>query len=117
MEVFLSKLDVLLQLNFPPKMQNVVNVILLWVGFAYIVGLLTRLLVWGGEWRRGPFTVFLVGLTGSCTGFLALTTWRELDDFNPFSPAGLIVSVVASVVALFIYQAFSLLWFRWKKKD
>ena len=115
METFLSKLDTLLQLNFPPRVQAVANVILLWVGFAYIVGLITRFIMWGGQWRRGPYTVFLVGLTGSSVGFLALMMWRPLENFNPFSPAGLLVSVIAAILSLMIYHLFSLIFF--KKKE
>ncbi|MBQ3388926.1 MAG: hypothetical protein IJG60_06920 [Thermoguttaceae bacterium] len=112
MEAFLSKLDTLLQLNFPPRVQAVANVILIWVGFAYIVGLITRLIIWGGQWRRGPYTVFLVGLTGSSVGFLALMTWRPLENFNPFSPAGLAVSVVAAILSLLVYQLTSFIFFK-----
>ncbi len=117
MEAFLAKLDALLQMNFPPKAQEFVNVVLVWVGFAYIVGLITRLLVWGGQWRRGAFTVFLVGLTGCCTGILGVTTWRKLEGFNPFSPAGLVISVAASIAALFIYQFCSLFWSKKKREE
>lgn len=115
MEAFLAKLDALLQYNLPDRIQDLTNVVLLWTGFAYVVGMITRLLVWGGQWRRGPFTVFLVGLTGCCVGILGITTWRKLEGFNPISPAGLAVSVVAAIVAVFVYQ-FCAFFFRFGKK-
>ena len=117
MEAFLAKFDAILQFNLPPRVQELTNVVLLWVGFAYIVGLITRLIVWGGEWRRGAFTVFLVGLTGCCIGILGITTWRKLEGFNPISPAGLAISVVASIAALFVYQFCSLFWSRKKREQ
>ncbi|MBR2694343.1 MAG: hypothetical protein IKE69_09015 [Thermoguttaceae bacterium] len=117
MEAFLAKLDALLQYNLPTKIQELTNVVLIWIGFAFVVAMITRLLVWGGQWRRGAFTVFLVGLTGCCTGILGVTTWRKIENFNPFSPAGLVVSVVASVAALFIYQFCSLFWSGKKKGE
>lgn len=116
MAEILAKLDTLLQWNFPEQIQGTVNVALIWCGFAFIVGLITRVLVPIGQWRRGAFTVFLVGLTGSCVGFLALSTLRKLDNFNPFSPAGLVISVVTAIAALFLYRM-SMFFFTRKRKD
>ncbi|MBO7726398.1 MAG: hypothetical protein J6S40_08000 [Thermoguttaceae bacterium] len=117
MEAFLTKLDALLQYNLPPRIQEVTNEVLIWIGLAFVVGMITRLIVWGGQWRRGAFTVFLVGMTGCCIGPLGLHAWRNIENFNPISPAGLAISVVASIIALFIYQFCSLFWSKKNKGE
>lgn len=103
MEEILVKLDAFLQWNFPPKVQGMVNVVLVLFGFAFVVGLIARLLI-PGRWGHGAFAVLLIGLTGSCLGLLFITTWRKLEDFNPISPAGLIVSILSAVVALLLFH-------------
>lgn len=116
MEEILSKLDALLQLGFPANVQGTLNTSLLWIGFAYLIGLITSVLIPFGRWRQSPFSVLLVGLTGSCVGFLTISLWRNLDDFNPFSPAGFSISLVTSILALFLYRLTTLI-FTGKKKS
>lgn len=96
-------LERLLHWNLPPTAQGLVNVVLIWFGFALVTGLIARMIV-PGRRGRGPWATLLVGLTGSCLGPLVTTTLLHLDDFNPIGFFGLLVSVAAAVVALLLFH-------------
>ncbi len=103
MEEILTKVDSFLQWNFSTKTQETINVILIWLGFSIIVGLIARILV-PGRVNRGPFATLIIGLTGSCLGPLLATTLREVENFNPIGPAGFIISILTAVVALYLFH-------------
>ena len=103
MEAFLARLDAFLQWQFPENVQQWVNLVLLWFGFSFAVGLVARLVV-PGKIARGGYSVILTGLTGSCVGLLVVSTWRNLKDFNPICPAGFVVGVVSSILILMLFH-------------
>lgn len=98
----MSILENLLQWNLPPTGQSLLNVILLWLGFAALVGLTARVLV-PGRRGRGPWSTLLVGLTGSCLGPLLTTAFFKIDRFNPIGLFGFLASVAAAVTALLLF--------------
>ena len=109
--------DKLLSLDFSAAGQSLVNVILLWLGFSAGVGLVTRLILFPSRWWKSIWSVFLVGIVGSCPGPLVLTTLCKIDveKFNPISIAGFLVSVAAAIVVMIFYGFVSL--FFHKKSD
>lgn len=96
-------LDQLLQWNLPPTGQSLVNVILIWLGFALVVGLIARTIV-PGKKGRGAWATLLIGLTGSCLGPLLTTTFLKIEDFNPIGLFGFLVSVASAVIALLLFH-------------
>lgn len=78
-------------------------VIIGWIVFGFIVGLLGRLLVPGRQ-PLGLLGTTLLGVIGSFAGgaISALFTRRELGD-----PAGWIMSVIGAAIVLAIYVSYA----------
>ncbi len=85
--------------NLPPKMQHLANIILLWLGFALLVGLLAQLIV-PNKKTRGTLITLVVGLTGSCLGSLGVSQFYVNKSFNPIGVVGFVVSVCTSILLL-----------------
>ena len=83
--------------------QQWINVVLIWLGFGIVAGLLARVLIPGRE-PGGAVGTLLIGVVGSCIGPLALAFLLEQGDFNPISPLGLLAAVAGAVVLLVGYR-------------
>ncbi len=83
--------------------QQWTNVVLIWLGFGIVAGLLARVLIPGRE-PGGAVGTLLIGVVGSCIGPLALGYLLERRDFNPISPLGLLAAVAGAVVLLVGYR-------------
>lgn len=92
----------LLEYNLPPKVQLLVNVILLWIGFAMVVGFAVRILI-PGKMASSPYIIFLIGLTGGCLGPLIISHYYKIAHFNPISPLGFLSAVIASAFCLVLF--------------
>ena len=85
-----------------------VHLILVWVGFGALVGLVANLFLppngspglWGG---------LIVGITGSCVGPGLLTLLIGREHFNPIGPAGFCVAVLVAVMLLLLYRGYKFL--------
>lgn len=94
-----------IQLSDPA--QQWVVIILIWIGFGTVAGLLARALIPGREPGGAAGTVF-VGIVGSALGPLLLTTlWPQDAPFNPISPFGLLSAVAAAFLLLIGYRLLS----------
>ena len=93
--------------------QNCVNVAFLWVGFGAVVGLTARSLL-PGEEPRGALGTVLLGVGGSTVGLLLLLLFWRSNQFNPVSPMGFFVSLLAAMGILLAFR-FSLT--LWKKRQ
>jgi uncharacterized membrane protein YeaQ/YmgE (transglycosylase-associated protein family) len=89
--------------DFSDPAQRWVVIVLVWIGFGTMAGLLARVLIPGREPGGAAGTVF-VGIIGSALGPFLLTTFWPRDGFNPISPLGLLAAVAASVVVLVAYR-------------
>lgn len=84
-----------------------VNLLLLWIGFGIVVGLIAQSVLPAGE-PRGVFGVLVIGVAGSCIGPMIVSQLWKSGSFNPISPLGLAVSVLTSLILFIIYRfAFS----------
>ena len=83
--------------------QQWVIVVLVWIGFGTLAGLLARALLPGREPGGAVGTVF-IGIVGSALGPLLLTIFWQQDNFNPISPIGLLSAVGAAFVLLAGYR-------------
>jgi uncharacterized membrane protein YeaQ/YmgE (transglycosylase-associated protein family) len=91
------------QLELSEAAQHWVNVIVLWIGFGTLVGLLARALLPGREPRSFVGTV-VIGIVGSVLGPLVLTSTLKFSSFNPIGPLGFIVSTAGALVLLVAYR-------------
>lgn len=79
--------------------QHTVNVILLWIGFGTVVGMIVRAIVPGKE-PSNPLSTFLIGIAGSCVGPLLIIKLRPIENFNPISPIGFAAALGSALVFL-----------------
>ena len=83
--------------------QQWVTMVLVWIGFGTLVGLLARALIPGRE-PGGAVGTIMIGILGSAVGPLVLTSFFARDDFNPISRLGFVVSIAAAFVLLIGYR-------------
>jgi len=91
------------ELELSPAAQQWINVVLIWLGFGIVTGLLAKLLVPGRE-PAGPLGTLLIGIFGSVLGPLVVSALLHRRDFNPISPLGLLASVGGALLFLAIYR-------------
>ncbi len=91
------------QFELSPAAQQWTNVVLIWLGFGIVAGLLAKALIPGRE-PAGPVGTLLVGVIGSFVGPLGLSLVIGSGDFNPISPLGLLASVGGAAVLLLAYR-------------
>jgi uncharacterized membrane protein YeaQ/YmgE (transglycosylase-associated protein family) len=106
----------LTQFDLAPSAQQWINLILIWVGFGIVVGLLAKALVPGRD-PAGPVGTLLVGMVGSVVGPLGLTLLWRRDQFNPISPLGFFAAVAGALLLLVAYRILTPWFFRPKEED
>ncbi len=91
------------QFELAPVAQQWTNVVLIWLGFGVLAGLLAKALVPGRE-PAGAVGTLLIGVAGSFLGPLGISLLMRSRDFNPISPLGLLASVGGAVGLLVAYR-------------
>jgi len=86
-----------------PAAQHWINVVLIWLGFGILTGLLAKVLLPGRE-PAGAVGTLLIGMLGSLLGPLALSGVYAGRDFNPIGPLGILAAVGSAVVLLLGYR-------------
>jgi len=83
--------------------QHWVHVVLIWIGFGAVVGLLAGVLF---PLRRptGPFWAIVTGMAGSTVGLLGLGRLFPDSELNPISPLGFLAAVIGAVILLAMYR-------------
>ena len=81
-----------------------VNLVLVWVGFGTVVGLLANLFLPSGS-PSGFFGNLVIGVAGCCAGPMALVLILNPQNFHPMSPIGFAVAVLASVFLLIFFRS------------
>jgi uncharacterized membrane protein YeaQ/YmgE (transglycosylase-associated protein family) len=91
--------------EFSPLAQHWVNVVLIWIGFGALAGMLARaLLPMGDSTSRLP--VLTMGIVGSAAG-LGVLSWVLGDrPLNPISPSGFLSATAGALILLAAYRAF-----------
>ncbi|MCE5301997.1 MAG: hypothetical protein LLF97_02680 [Planctomycetaceae bacterium] len=91
------------ELAFSPAVQHWVNVVLIWVGFGTVAGLLATVLL---PLRRtvGPFQVVVMGILGSTLGLLGLSWLYPKQSLQPISVLGLLAASVGAFALLILYH-------------
>jgi len=96
--------------------QQWVNVVLIWVGFGILVGLLAKALIPGRE-PAGAVGTLLIGVLGSVLGPLVLCYLTRWQDFNPISPIGFLAATGGALLALLVYRLAATFLFLEQKED
>ena len=93
------------ELELSQAAQHWVYVVLVWIGFGALAGLLAKALVPGRE-PAGAAGTLIIGMMGSVLGPLVLATAMHLDSqrFNPIGPLGLISAVGGALALLVGYR-------------
>jgi len=90
-------------ITFSPAAQHWINVVLLWLGFGTLVGLLMTLL-FPLRQPTGAFGAVVLGVGGSALGLLALSRIFPHQQFNPISPLGFLAATIGAFVLLILYR-------------
>ncbi len=92
--------------------QQWVNVVLIWIGFGTLAGLLARAVLPGRD-PGGAVSTLVIGITGSTLGLLVLSYFSsrfwEAKPSNPISPVGLLAATGGAFVLLAAYRLVSTL--------
>lgn len=90
-------------MDFPAPAQYWVNLVLLWIGFGTVVGLIAKAFLPEGE-PSSLFSVLVLGITGSCLGPVLVSQLRKPDHFHPITPLGILVSILAAFFLMLSYR-------------
>jgi uncharacterized membrane protein YeaQ/YmgE (transglycosylase-associated protein family) len=91
------------EFQFSAAAQHWANVVLIWIGFGSLAGLLARIVLPVRE-PSGPLPTLALGIAGSAVG-LALLTWASgIRALNPISPLGFFAAGGGAVLLLAFYQ-------------
>jgi uncharacterized membrane protein YeaQ/YmgE (transglycosylase-associated protein family) len=91
------------QPDFSPTAQQWINVVLIWVGFGTLAGLLATVIL-PLRHRVGPFPAMVIGIAGSTIGLLGLTWLFPGRLVNPISPLGFLAATIGAFVLLVCYR-------------
>ena len=91
------------ELALSPAAQQWINVVLIWVGFGTLAGLLATVIF---PLRRsvGPFLAMVMGILGSTIGLLGLSWLFPGRPLNPISPLGFLAATIGTFVLLVLYR-------------
>jgi uncharacterized membrane protein YeaQ/YmgE (transglycosylase-associated protein family) len=83
--------------------QQWINVVLIWVGFGTLAGLLATVIL---PFRRAvsPMLAIVIGIVGSTVGLLGLSWLYPGRPMNPISPLGFLAATIGAFVLLVVYR-------------
>ena len=90
-------------IELSPAAQHWVNVVLIWVGFGTLAGLLARAVL-PTDHPAGPVATVVAGVCGSLIGLLVLSLLLNGRPFNPISPLGFLAATAAAFLLLTLYR-------------
>lgn len=93
----------MLDLAFSPHAQQWIHVVLVWVGFGTLAGLLATVLF---PMRRSvsPFLAIVMGIVGSTIGLFGLSWLFPDRTLNPISLPGFLAAAIGAFVLLALYR-------------
>jgi uncharacterized membrane protein YeaQ/YmgE (transglycosylase-associated protein family) len=97
-------------LQFPEAVQQWANLLLVWVGFGTLVGLLAKAIMPGRD-PGGAVATVLMGIGGAVIGCSVLAYFYQEARVRPISPMGFVVATAGAFVLLFFYRLLAGYWF------
>jgi len=95
--------NVMPELELSQAAQHWVNVVLIWVGFGTLAGLLA-ILILPVQKSSSPAATLMLGIVGSLIGLLGLSWLLQGRQFNPISPLGFIAATAAALLLLVLLR-------------
>jgi uncharacterized membrane protein YeaQ/YmgE (transglycosylase-associated protein family) len=86
-----------------PSAQSWVNVVLIWVGFGSLAGLLARTMLPFQE-PKGSLATLTLGITGTAIGLGVLSWAQGGSPSNPISPIGFLAAAGGAFALLLAYH-------------
>ena len=90
-----------LQLSEP--LQQLINDVLVWIGFGTVVGLVAKAIMPGRD-PGGTIATVMMGVVGSVMGCGCVSFFYEGQRITPISPVGMVVAVAGAFTILFFYR-------------
>jgi len=98
-----SIVDLMAIVDLSPAAQFWVNLVLVWIGFGTLAGLLARSLLPTQE-PTGAAATVVSGIVGSAVGLSLLGIVLRGRQFNPISPLGLAAAAAGAFFVLVAYR-------------
>lgn len=98
-----------------PEVQQLVNDLLVWIGFGTVVGLVAKALMPGRD-GGGPILTLLLGIGGTVLGCGCIGFFFKTGRIMPTSLLGMIAAVLGAFLLLTFYRSFADL-FPWHQPD
>lgn len=92
-------------LELSPEVHQLVNDVLVWIGFGTVVGLVARALMPGRD-PAGAITTLLLGVAGSVIGCGCVGFFYDSQRLTPTSPLGMVVAVAGAFALLGLYRLY-----------
>jgi uncharacterized membrane protein YeaQ/YmgE (transglycosylase-associated protein family) len=90
-------------LQFPEFVEHGANLVLVWIGFGTLVGLLAKAIMPGRD-PGGAVATLAMGIGGAVIGCGVLAFFWEGQRVTPISPVGLVVATAGAFLLLFFYR-------------
>ncbi len=91
------------ELELSQNAQHWVNVVLIWIGFGTLAGLLARAVL-PMRLPSGSVPTMLLGIVGSMVGLLGLSLLMGQRQLNPISPVGFLAATAGAFLLLILYR-------------
>jgi uncharacterized membrane protein YeaQ/YmgE (transglycosylase-associated protein family) len=87
-----------------PEAQQMLNVVLIWIGFGTLAGLLAVVIL-PVRHPAGPVATLVLGIFGSVLGLFALTKFVPDPHFNPIGPLGFFAATAGAFLLHVLFRA------------
>ncbi|MFP6694122.1 MAG: GlsB/YeaQ/YmgE family stress response membrane protein [Pirellulales bacterium] len=98
-------------LQFPEQFQQWANLILVWVGYGTLAGLLAKAIMPGRD-PGGAVATLCMGIGGAVIGCGILAYFWTAARVQPISPLGFLVATAGAFLLLFFYRLLAGYFFR-----
>ncbi len=88
------------------SLQQLINDVLVWIGFGTVVGLLAKGIMPGRD-PGGAIATVIMGVGGTILGCGVISYFREGQRIIPVSPLGMLIGIAGTLLILFFYKLLS----------
>lgn len=92
------------------NLEYAANLVLVWIGFGTVVGLLAKAIMPGRD-PGGPIATVAMGVGGTVIGCGLVSYFLEGSVVTPISPAGFAIGTAGSFLILTFYRLLAGYWF------